>query len=145
MTNLERIGQIGEQIVQNVYGGSLSENKYDSIKDLVLDDGTYVEVKTQPRWQIENCFTLDYYKKVNFNKCLKVDKLIFVEPTKSGYINIYEAPEKGNRFFYEKDVGKNKRYCIKVSDCKLVKRLYLPEENNELMNLTRTPIRFLSN
>jgi hypothetical protein len=145
MTRLETIGQIGEQIVQNVYGGVLSEDKYDSVKDLVLDDGTLVEVKTQPRWQKENCFTLDYNKKVNYNKCLNVDKLIFVEPTKSGFINIYEAPEKGSRHFYEKSVGRNKKYCISISDCKLAHRLYLPEENSKLVELTRTPWRYLSN
>jgi hypothetical protein len=143
ITNQEKLGIIGENLYILYFGGVLSDDKFDSEKDIIEEDGTKVEIKTQPRWKKENCFTLNFYKKVNYNKCLNVDKLIFIEPTKSGYINFYEAPSKEKRFFYTKNVGNTKRYCMNVNACKLIKRVYEPIINEEMIRLTRTPIKYL--
>ena len=73
-----RIGEIGESIVQELLGGTLSEDRHDMVKDLTLEDGTEVEVKTQARWVKENAFTISPGTN-NLKKCLAVDRLIFVE------------------------------------------------------------------
>ncbi len=86
MNNNEKAGAITERLVLNHLGGTLSEDKYDEDKDIILKDGTFVEVKTQVRYKKENAFTIDQTPtNNNLHKCLKVDRLIFVEIGK-GYI-----------------------------------------------------------
>jgi hypothetical protein len=144
LTRKELIGEIGENIVKDILGGTLSQDKYDSEKDLILNDGTLVEIKTQPRWQKYQCFTLDGYNEINLIKCLTVDRLIFVEPTLSGKILIFEAPEKSQRNFYTKYAGNNKRFCLDVNTCKII-HVYEDKELNEiLVELSQTPIKFIT-
>jgi phosphosulfolactate synthase (CoM biosynthesis protein A) len=144
LTRKETIGEIGENLVQIFLGGTLSEDKYDSVKDLILNDGTFVEVKTQPRWQKHQCFTLNGYKEINLKKCQDVDRLIFVEPTKSGKILLFEAPEKSQRNFYVRYVGNNKRFCLDINTCKLIEIIENKKINNTLIKLSKTPYKFIT-
>ena len=81
---IEELGAIGEHLVRVLCSQSvISQNKYDSEKDLICDD-KHVEVKTQIRHFKENCFTIHPN---HLKKCTQVDYLIFVE---------YPARGKGN-------------------------------------------------
>jgi hypothetical protein len=73
MTNQEKLGTIGEIYYQAIFGGLLSEYKYDGEKDLIQEDGTQVEIKTQSRLRGSNAFTVNKANKNNLNKCLYVD------------------------------------------------------------------------
>jgi hypothetical protein len=144
LTRKELIGEIGENIVKDVLGGTLSENKYDSAKDLVLNDGTFIEIKTQPRWQKHQCFTLDGYNETNLKKCQNVDRLIFVEPTLQGKILLFEAPEKSQRKFNIIYAGRNKRFCLDVNTCKIIHVYEDKELNDLLISLSNTPKKFIT-
>lgn len=49
MTNNQIIGTLGEVWYQALFGGTLSEDRYDSTRDLTQPDGRTVEIKTQQR------------------------------------------------------------------------------------------------
>lgn len=93
MTNKEKLGSIGERIVAQLENAILSENKYDSKKDMVTQTGVNIEVKTQNRHP-NNSFTINVMHKTNFNKCLTVDRLIFVEYDHSNIIKVFECTDR---------------------------------------------------
>lgn len=93
-TNQERLGAIGEKIVAEVLNGVVSENKYDMEKDIILNDGTRVEVKTQVRYKHHNAFTIDTKYSNQIKKCTTVDRLIFVEYGRYGHIRLYECIDR---------------------------------------------------
>ena len=135
----ERVGILGEQFVAKLMKGRLSSDKYDSEKDMTLSDGTLVEVKTEVRYRKENAFTVDYSKKTNLNKCVTVDRLLFVEYGTYGNIRIYECTDRtyrlvkaGYRTVAAWDIGKMKLIYDKPD--KLA---------HELVKLSVTPIKFL--
>lgn len=94
ITNQEKLGKLGEELVAEIFDGQLSENKYDSTKDMLVE-GKTVEVKTQNRHP-NGSFTIRADHKVNFQKCMSVDHLIFVEYDHSDNIKIYECDEREN-------------------------------------------------
>lgn len=98
-TDKEKLGHLGELLVSKLLGGTLSEDKFDSNKDLTLSDGTPVEVKTQNRHPTKNLLTIRAEKEINFRKCLTVQRLIFVEFDKTNFISIRECTD---RMGYEK-------------------------------------------
>ena len=75
MTNSHLLGYIGECVVAKYFGATMSKDRYDDEKDMILPDGTFAEVKTQNRFKCINAFTVDADKSSNLNKCLTVDKL----------------------------------------------------------------------
>ena len=79
MTNSHLLGYIGECVVAKYFDATMSKDRYDDEKDMILPDGTFAEVKTQNRFKRINAFTVDADKSSNLNKCLTVDKLFFVE------------------------------------------------------------------
>jgi hypothetical protein len=95
MTNREKLGQLGEILVASTLGAERSTNKYDSDKDMILPDGTEIEVKTQNRHP-NGTFTINLKHQTNFLKCMAVDRLIFVEYDSSDYIHIYECIDRPN-------------------------------------------------
>ena len=96
-----------------------SMNKYDSEKDMTTADGTEVEVKTQVPWYAENAFTLDLAKKTNFDKCMKVDRLIFVEIPRNDVIKVYECVDR--RGGWTSTTSKGRRmYCLPISEMNLL-------------------------
>lgn len=101
MTNKEKLGQIGEKLVANLLNATLSENKYDTVKDMVELNGTNVEVKTQNRHP-RGFFTINVEHKVNMNKCLTVDRLIFVEYDASNIVKIFECTDRSYEFIQTK-------------------------------------------
>lgn len=118
MTRKEILGQLGENLVAELLNGTLSEDKYDDVKDMVLEDGTHVEVKTQARWSVKNCFTMDEtYTGRNLQKCLEVDRLIFVEPGRNDIIRVYECHDR--RYSLSNPRGKE-TYCFPVDKMDLL-------------------------
>jgi hypothetical protein len=88
--NKQKLGEVGERIFACLMPGcDFSADKYDRVKDLELNGKTF-EVKTQVRYNNENCFTI---KKTQLNKCENVDFLIFVEFDKTDYIKIWHCKD----------------------------------------------------
>jgi len=132
----EHLGRLGEELVAKVLNGTLSHEKYDGEKDMVLGDGTYVEVKTQVRWKIPNCFTIDEtVTNNNINKCLNVDRLIFVEPGLNNEIRIFEAVDR--KYSIKKPRGK-KTYCFGIDDMKLIATVTNKGLCEEMISLSKT-------
>lgn len=98
MTDQEILGTIGEIYYQAVFGGLLSEYKYDGEKDLVQSDGKQVEIKTQSRYRASDAFTVKRSNTNNLKKCLYVDRLIFIEYSLSDTILIWECVDRRSVF-----------------------------------------------
>jgi hypothetical protein len=108
-TNKDKLGNIGEQIVAHYVGGTLSENKYDPKKDLILHNAVACEVKTQCRHITKNVFsirapTVNRYKN-QIVKCENVEKLYFVEYNNSDKFRIYECKDRENTISYQAYMG----------------------------------------
>ena len=95
---MEKLGLEGEKLVKAIYeimGHTviLSEDKYDSEKDMLID-GQTCEVKTQIPVITQNCMAI---KTNQYYKCINADILLFVEiPYSNRYgvnetVNIYQA------------------------------------------------------
>lgn len=89
---IKEIGDIGERLVQSSLqryhkNVVLSENKFDSVKDMMAD-GETVEVKTLVRIKIYNAFCIGSSQ---IDKCMKVDRLFFVHISRGDSVDIYEA------------------------------------------------------
>jgi len=142
MSNKEELGLLGEKLVSKILGGTLSEDKYDMEKDLVLRDGTNVEVKTQPRWKMANCFTIDEtHTENNIHKCLNVDRLFFVEPGLNDAIRVFECTDRS----YSIRSPRGKRtYCFDIDNMTLVKTIHNKEICDRMISLSKTPLRWLS-
>lgn len=141
-TAQSQIGDIGESIAQQVLGGSLSEDPYDMDRDIILEDGTNVEVKTQVRWRNKDVFTVnDTVTGHNIEKCLNVDRLIFVEPTSNGTFRILECTER--KYGVSHPRGR-KTYTFPAGDMKLLDEVCRPDLWSDFMKLTRTSPEFLT-
>jgi hypothetical protein len=141
LTNKEKLGKIGEEIVSHFLNGTLSENKYDDKKDMIVD-GKFVEVKTQPRWKKENSFTVDESKtQNNFFKCLTVDRLIFVEPGKNDEIRIFECTDRSYRIMHPRKI---ETYLFDVSKMKLLISFKNHQICEQMISLSNTPRCWLS-
>jgi hypothetical protein len=134
-TNLERNGARGEILVAKILNAIRSTNKFDSKKDMTCADGVIVEVKTQVPWYSQNAFTLDCSKKINFNKCMDVDRLFFVEVpyrNKGPAIRVYECTNR--RGGWSCTTGSSRRmYCLPIDEM----TLFHTEIDQELADLLR--------
>lgn len=93
LSNQEALGTLGELYYQAMFGGTLSNYKYDSDKDLTEESGRQVEIKTQSRHPNQS-FTVNKLHTTNLRKCLTVDKLIFIEYSLSDIIIFYECIDR---------------------------------------------------
>jgi len=99
VNNKVELGRIGEDLVCNLLNGIRFADPYTRYGDLVDSNGKIVEVKTQVRFRKENAFTVDSSASNQLNKCMTVDRLIFVEFDRSDTIRIFEAPRKEHRTY----------------------------------------------
>ena len=136
------LGSIGEEVVADLYRRqgcevSLSENKYDSVKDMLID-GQTCEVKTQMPFFYKRMFTI----KVNqYFKCMNSDMLIWVEtPSKHNdyRIDIYESPARGKRFFRKYKAQGRDMYGMSFDDTKLLDCIEGSVEAVAMMKLTNS-------
>ena len=117
-TNKEKLGDVGEKLVANVLDLTLSENKYDPEKDgIVNGTSTLVEIKTQNRHPA-GFFTVNTAYQNQLPKCLKVDRLIFVEYDESNEIKIWECHDRTYKIILTR-AGK-RMAGWKISDMKLI-------------------------
>jgi hypothetical protein len=103
---IQKIGKIGEELVQNSLLKhhkiiTLSENKFDSVKDMIAD-GETVEVKTLVPIRIENAFCIGSDQ---ITKCLNVNRFMIVEISRGDIITIreYKNPRKPYRKLFNND------------------------------------------
>jgi len=110
--NRKTMGELGEQLVALILGCTISEDQYDMRKDMIDSHGRTVEVKTQnrfdrSRWRLPSLFTIciDHYNQLP--KCLKVDRLIFVEYDSSDYVRVWECTDRLDFETYTTKSGKH--------------------------------------
>lgn len=136
-TRKEKLGRLGEELVARILGGTLSENKYDDVKDMTLPDGTQVEVKTQARWVKQRAFTMDQTTTGrNLQKCLEVDRLIFVEPGARNQIRIFECIDRTYRV--QRPRGKE-TYLFDINNMKLITTVIDADLCEEMISVLGTP------
>lgn len=100
--NREYLGALGEKLVAKLEEAILSENKYDTEKDMVDKNGKFIEVKTQNRNTYNNYFSVNANKLINLHKCLTVDRLIFVEYDETDIIKVWECTQNKTSGLYYK-------------------------------------------
>jgi hypothetical protein len=100
MTNKEKLGRLGEDLFIFLNGGVKSNDKFDTQKDLILNNQT-VEIKTQNRHPTKDSFTIGSSLHLNnLLKCLVVDRLIFVEYGHTDEILVWEVTDRKSYFIY---------------------------------------------
>ena len=140
-TNEEKLGKLGEDLVASLEDATLSEYKYDSTKDMTQKDGTKIEVKTQNRHP-NGSFTVNAMHVTNLNKCLSVDRLIFVEYDATEYIKVYECTDRKYRLVNTKPT----RYepegrimvCWPINKMKVLAEVHNPELAAEMRSLSNS-------
>lgn len=98
--NRRTLGKIGEDLFARLEYCILSEDVFDSVKDGIDINGKTVEIKTQYRYHGKNLFSIRADKETNFNKCMNVDRLIFIEYTTDDTINVFECTDRKNYVRY---------------------------------------------
>ncbi len=94
ITNRRKLGALGEDLFCLLEQCVKSSDPFDSVKDMVDSNGKNVEVKTQARYSSKNLFTIRADKATNLNKCMTVDRLIFIEFDQSDTIGIFECIDR---------------------------------------------------
>ena len=102
-TKKDQLGYIGEYLVRELFGGNLSENKFDMKKDIILNNGEFAEVKTQNRDKYRNMFTVNTMHSNQVEKCVAVKNLYFVEYDKSNCVKIWECVDRQYTIFETND------------------------------------------
>jgi hypothetical protein len=110
VSNNHTIGDIGEKIVAEQLGAVASDYRFDSVKDMIIPyTNETVEVKTQVRYVAKNVFAIDTHNRTNFDKCMEVDRLIFVEIPQNGItIRLWECIDRRAGETYSTNSGKRK-------------------------------------
>lgn len=137
MTNQETLGTIGEIYYQAIFGGLLSNYKYDSDKDLIQPNGLQVEIKTQSRLRGSNAFTVNKANENNLKKCLYVDRLIFIEYSLSDIIIIYECTNRRSVFGMLTDDGRNMA-CWPIDKMQILKKVKHPKLAEIMRNFSNS-------
>lgn len=140
-SNEEKLGKLGEDLVASLEEATLSEYKYDSTKDMTQKDGTKIEVKTQNRHP-NGSFTVNAMHVTNLNKCLSVDRLIFVEYDATDYIKVFECTDRKYNLVNTKPT----RYepegrimvCWPISKMKKLAEIHNPELAAEMRGLSNS-------
>lgn len=90
------LGLLGELVVKYFVGGELSDDKFDSEKDIVLENGCIIEVKVVSYYHKENAFLLkDNKTKTTINKLVNVDYVYVIERKKNTIV-LYRNTKKDN-------------------------------------------------
>lgn len=138
MDNKHELGFLGEQLVAKLENAILSENKYDSEKDMVDSKNRKIEVKTQNRHPYKNCFSIKADGLTNVKKCLTVERLIFVEYDKTSIIKIWECfDNKSSVFNYSTSSGK-KMYGWPINRMKIIHTIDDSELSNKMRSLSNS-------
>lgn len=137
LTRQEVLGTIGEIYYQALFGGLLSEYKYDGEKDLVQADGKNVEIKVQSRYRHSDAFTVNKANANNLKKCLYVDRLIFIEYSLSDTILIWDCVDRRSVFSATMD-DKRVMACWPIEKMVLLKRVKHPKLAEIMRNFSKS-------
>ena len=140
MTNAEKIGSLGEDFICKLLCGRLSDDVFDTEKDIILSDGTTVEVKTQVRSRKTNSFTIED-KPSQMRKSQSVDKLLFVEYGTYGHIRVYECFDRDYTIHRQYDGRSMAHFPINK-----MKKIYDKQNPlcEEMIKLTHSELRWLN-
>ena len=137
MTDQEILGTIGEIYYQALFGGALSEYKYDDKKDLIQVDDKSVEIKVQSRYRHSKAFTANKANKTNLKKCLTVDRLIFIEYSLSDTILLWECTNRRSVFSATMDDGRVMA-CWPIEEMTLLKSVKHPKLAEIMRNFSKS-------
>ena len=140
------LGGDGEQLVKSVHESKghtvvLSEDKFDSVKDMTID-GKTCEVKTQIPVITQNCFAVEDGRQ--YNKVNNADIAIFVEiPYNNKYgvnktVNIYRLNERKGRKFRTAD-GRDMR-LYPISKMTLIEKIDDEDICEHFANLSNSQV-----
>lgn len=104
ISNRRKLGALGEDLFCLLEKCTQSIDPYDSEKDAVDANGKTVEIKTQARYSYKNMFTIRA-KTTNLNKCMKVDRLIFIEFDNTDTIGVFECIDRSKFVKYTTSNG----------------------------------------
>jgi hypothetical protein len=102
--NRGKLGTLGEDLFCLLEKCTKSSDPFDCEKDAIDANGKTVEIKTQARYSYKNMFTIRA-KKTNLNKCMKVDRLIFIEFDQSDTIGVFECIDRSKFVQYTTSKG----------------------------------------
>jgi hypothetical protein len=103
-TNKEKLGELGEKLIEEYLKATRSKNRYDMEKDMIVNATQIkVEVKTQRRDIYRSMFTVNTMHKNQVEKCVSVDKLIFVEYDETDDIKIWECTDRKYQIYRTSD------------------------------------------
>jgi len=138
-----RIGRLGEELVQEVLSKTgdvvnLSESRFDSVKDMMINDQVTVEVKTLVPIKKYNAFALGSSQ---WKKCDEVDRLFFVEipSAETDPIVVWESL-KPRTFFTQYFNGDTCRMYTKI-DLHNYESVYNRDISKELCELSPSKYR----
>ena len=94
ITNRRKLGELGEALFCLLEKCERSDDPFDSVKDAIDQNGKNVEIKTQARYASKNLFTIRSDKATNLNKCMTVDRLIFIEFDQTDTIGVFECVKR---------------------------------------------------
>ena len=94
ITSRRKLGALGEDLFCLLENCTQSTDPFDSVKDAVDANGKNVEIKTQARYASKNLFTIRADKATNLNKCMTVDRLIFIEFDQTDTIGVFECVDR---------------------------------------------------
>lgn len=141
ITHKQKLGRIGELVVANIFGCSISADSFDTEKDMLTKSGRTVEVKTQCRWLKEQAFVIDdTATNKNIKKCLEVDALIFVEPGIGQKIRVFLDNER--KHVVMRPRGED-AYIFHISGMQLTHEFVEPTVWTEIMRYCRTDPKWL--
>lgn len=134
-SNNHIIGDIGETIAADTFGAIRSTDRFDSKKDMVIDfTNETLEIKTQVRYVMKNVFAIDLKNRTNFDKCMTVDRLVFVEIPQSGtIIRMWECIDRKAGETYSTSNGKRK-WGWYINKMRLIRQI----DNAELVTTLKT-------
>lgn len=137
-TDREKLGALGEQLVAKLENAILSENKYDSEKDMIDPLGKKIEVKTQNRHPYKKCFSISANGITNVRKCMTVDRLIFVEYDKSPLIKVWECVENKTSSFNYVTSNNKTMYGWHINKMKLIHKVEDKELSDKMRGLSNS-------
>ena len=136
-TNKHRLGDIGEKIVAHLENAIVSTDRYDIVKDLIDSQGKLIEVKTQNRHPGMDVFSIGADKQTNREKCMNVDRLIFVEYDSSPEIKVWECGPRQNFVRYRTNSMKNMIGWL-ISEMTLIHTVNSPDLASKMRSLSQS-------
>ena len=91
--NNEKLGDLGVEVAADQYGADIFPDRFDIRGDMMIRETNEIaEVKTEMRFHQMDVFSIPLDNRINFEKCMNVDRLIFVEvPLYDNIVRMWES------------------------------------------------------